>query len=98
MTPKLLCFRPYTCVVLILIITLSRPSSSQFWSVYVPCEAQYMNTVQLLLEQIDAIKRLLAASPKETTLVMASTGNCRGDARVTLGRSDTQRGRGNNQI
>ncbi|ROT85116.1 Dipeptidase 1 [Penaeus vannamei] len=47
--------------------------SAQFWSVYVPCEAQYMNTVQLLLEQIDAIKRLLAASPKETTLVMAST-------------------------
>ncbi|XP_037781900.1 dipeptidase 1-like [Penaeus monodon] len=47
--------------------------SAQFWSVYVPCEAQYMNTVQLLLEQIDAIKRLLTASPKETTLVTSST-------------------------
>ncbi|XP_047471851.1 dipeptidase 1-like isoform X2 [Penaeus chinensis] len=46
--------------------------AAQFWSVYVPCEAQYMNTVQLLLEQIDVIKRIIAASPRETKLVTSS--------------------------
>ncbi|XP_069185488.1 dipeptidase 1 isoform X2 [Procambarus clarkii] len=48
--------------------------AAQFWSVYVPCESQYLNTVQLLLEQIDVVKRMLAASPGETTLVRSSAG------------------------
>ncbi|XP_050728028.1 dipeptidase 1-like [Eriocheir sinensis] len=43
--------------------------AAQFWSVYVPCEAQYLNTVQLLLEQVDAVRRMVAASPGHTTLV-----------------------------
>ncbi|XP_071542731.1 dipeptidase 1-like [Panulirus ornatus] len=47
--------------------------AAQFWSVYVPCEAQYMNTVQLLLEQIDVIKRMIAASSHETTLVKSTS-------------------------
>ncbi|XP_069163944.1 dipeptidase 1 isoform X2 [Procambarus clarkii] len=48
--------------------------AAQFWSVYVPCEAQYLNTVQLLLEQIDVVKRMIAASPADTTLVRSSAG------------------------
>ncbi|XP_064078099.1 dipeptidase 1-like isoform X1 [Macrobrachium nipponense] len=46
--------------------------AAQFWSVYVPCQSQYKNSVQLLLEQIDVIKRMVAASPYETTLVTSS--------------------------
>ncbi|ROT70936.1 putative dipeptidase 1-like, partial [Penaeus vannamei] len=48
--------------------------AAQFWSVYVPCESQYLNTVQLLMEQIDVIKRMIAASPEETTLVTSPAG------------------------
>ncbi|XP_068247420.1 dipeptidase 1-like [Palaemon carinicauda] len=48
--------------------------SGQFWSVYVPCEAQYLNSVQLLLEQIDVVKRMIAASPRETVFVTSSSG------------------------
>ncbi|XP_071527343.1 dipeptidase 1-like isoform X2 [Panulirus ornatus] len=44
----------------------------EFWSVYVPCESQYLNTVQLLLEQIDVVKRIIAASPRDTVLVKTS--------------------------
>ncbi|KDR12256.1 Dipeptidase 1, partial [Zootermopsis nevadensis] len=32
---------------------------SQFWAAYVPCESQHLNAVQLTLEQIDLIKRLI---------------------------------------
>ncbi|XP_042215089.1 dipeptidase 1-like [Homarus americanus] len=46
--------------------------AAQFWSVYVPCESQYLNTVQLLLEQIDVVKRMIAASPDHTVLVTSS--------------------------
>jgi len=31
----------------------------QFWAAYVPCESQHLNAVQLTLEQIDVIKRLM---------------------------------------
>ncbi|XP_034944079.1 dipeptidase 1-like [Chelonus insularis] len=31
----------------------------QFWAAYVPCESQYLNAVQLTLEQVDLIKRLI---------------------------------------
>ncbi|KAK0168074.1 hypothetical protein PV327_001912 [Microctonus hyperodae] len=31
----------------------------QFWVAYVPCESQYLNAVQLTLEQVDLIKRLI---------------------------------------
>ena len=45
------------------------------WSVQVPCGAQYRNAVQLLLEQLDAIKRLLAAQSQKTRLVTSTLGN-----------------------
>ncbi|XP_047741726.1 uncharacterized protein LOC108677536 [Hyalella azteca] len=32
----------------------------QFWAVYIPCGAQFLNAVQLALEQIDLIKRIIA--------------------------------------
>lgn len=48
--------------------------AAQFWSVYVPCESQYLNTVQLLLEQIDVVKRMISISSTSTTLVHSSAG------------------------
>ncbi|XP_076029223.1 dipeptidase 1-like [Oratosquilla oratoria] len=48
--------------------------SAQFWSAYVPCESQFLNTVQLLLEQIDVIKRMLAAHTNVTTIVTTPAG------------------------
>lgn len=36
---------------------------AQFWSAYVPCKAQYKDAVQMTLEQIDAIKRLVQREP-----------------------------------
>ncbi|CAL4183886.1 unnamed protein product [Meganyctiphanes norvegica] len=48
--------------------------AAQFWSIYVPCEAQYLNTVQLLLEQVDVIKRMIAAHQKETIMVTDTSG------------------------
>ncbi|CAK9797177.1 Dipeptidase 1 [Anthophora quadrimaculata] len=31
----------------------------QFWAAYVPCDSQHLNAVQLTLEQVDLIKRLI---------------------------------------
>lgn len=31
----------------------------KFWAAYVPCDSQYLNAVQLTLEQVDLIKRLI---------------------------------------
>ncbi|CAK9827946.1 Dipeptidase 1 [Anthophora retusa] len=44
----------------------------QFWSVYVPCEAQFLDAVQLTLEQIDVVRRLAARYPKRIRLVTSS--------------------------
>nr|CAH7713258.1 unnamed protein product [Callosobruchus chinensis] len=33
---------------------------AQFWSAYVPCKAQHLDAVQVTLEQIDVIKRLVS--------------------------------------
>ncbi|XP_050713234.1 dipeptidase 1-like isoform X2 [Eriocheir sinensis] len=44
--------------------------AAQFWSVAVPCEAQYLNTVQLVLEQVDLLKRAITTfSHHHATLV-----------------------------
>lgn len=45
---------------------------AQFWSVYVPCEAQFLDAVQLTLEQIDVVRRLTAHYPKKIRLVTTS--------------------------
>jgi membrane dipeptidase len=46
----------------------------QFWSAYVPCDAQYLDAVQLTLEQIDLIKRLADLNPEHLTLVTSVKG------------------------
>lgn len=45
---------------------------AQFWSAYVPCGAQHMDAVQLTLEQIDVIKRLIELHPQHLGLVTGS--------------------------
>ncbi|XP_021940411.1 dipeptidase 1-like isoform X2 [Zootermopsis nevadensis] len=47
---------------------------AQFWSAYVPCDAQYLDAVQLTLEQIDLIKRLADLNPEHLTLVTSVKG------------------------
>lgn len=37
--------------------------SAQFWSVYVPCRAQYKDAVRSTMEQVDVVRRLVAAYP-----------------------------------
>lgn len=46
----------------------------QFWAAYVPCEAQYLNAVQLTLEQIDVIKRLIAKYPAHLKAAASADG------------------------
>ncbi|XP_034946953.1 dipeptidase 1-like isoform X2 [Chelonus insularis] len=45
---------------------------AQFWSVYVPCESQFLDAVQLTLEQIDVVRRLTAKYPSRMRLVTSS--------------------------
>nr|CAH7713257.1 unnamed protein product [Callosobruchus chinensis] len=45
---------------------------AQFWSAYVPCKAQHLDAVQVTLEQIDVIKRLVEYNSKHFALVRTS--------------------------
>ncbi|XP_044736844.1 dipeptidase 1-like [Chrysoperla carnea] len=45
---------------------------AQFWSAYVPCESQYLDAVQLTLEQIDVIKRLVNVYKRDLELVYSA--------------------------
>lgn len=42
---------------------------AQFWSAYVPCGSQYLDAVQLTLEQIDVIKRFIDLNPQHLAFV-----------------------------
>lgn len=46
----------------------------QFWAAYVPCESQHLNAVQLTLEQIDVIKRLIDKYSNFMKLATSSAG------------------------
>ena len=46
----------------------------QFWVAYTPCQAQYLNSVQLTLEQIDLIKRFINKYSDFMQLVTRSEG------------------------
>ena len=46
----------------------------QFWSAFVGCNAQFKDAVQLFIEQIDVIKRLVAAYPNDMTFVTTAAG------------------------
>ena len=41
---------------------------------YVPCEAQRLNAVQLTIEQIDLIKRLIEQYPEDLRLATSADG------------------------
>ncbi|XP_058807282.1 dipeptidase 1-like [Phymastichus coffea] len=45
---------------------------AQFWSAYVPCEAQFLDAVKLTLEQIDVVRRLSAKYARKMRLVTSS--------------------------
>ncbi|XP_077287377.1 dipeptidase 1-like [Arctopsyche grandis] len=59
--------------------------SAQFWAAYVPCAAQHKDAVQLVLEQIDVVRRLtdrynpdlvLCTTPKDIKLAHAAGRVC----------------------
>lgn len=45
---------------------------AQFWSAYVPCKAQHLDAVQITLEQIDVIQRLVELNANHLTLVRSA--------------------------
>ena len=47
--------------------------SPQFWAAYYGCSSQFKDSVQVFLEQIDLINRMVAANPDH--LVLARTAN-----------------------
>ncbi|PBC34311.1 Dipeptidase [Apis cerana cerana] len=48
--------------------------AAQFWSAYVPCSSQHLDSVQLALEQIDLIRRLVNKHPESMVLVTTAEG------------------------
>lgn len=46
---------------------------AQFWSAYVPCKAQNLDAVQITLEQIDVIRRLVDYNSQHLALVRSSS-------------------------
>ncbi|KAK1131143.1 hypothetical protein K0M31_017436 [Melipona bicolor] len=46
----------------------------EFWSAYVPCSSQHLDSVQLALEQIDLIRRLVNKHPESMVLVTTAEG------------------------
>ncbi|EDW15727.1 dipeptidase 1 [Drosophila mojavensis] len=48
--------------------------SAQFWSAYAPCSSQHLDAVQLTLEQIDLIRRLVHLYPHHMALVTSAAG------------------------
>ena len=47
---------------------------SQFWVSYVPCESQPLNAVQLTIEQIDLIKRLIEEYSEDLQIATTADG------------------------
>ncbi|KAF7994955.1 hypothetical protein HCN44_004427 [Aphidius gifuensis] len=48
--------------------------AAQFWSAYVPCSSQHLDSVQLALEQIDLIRRLVNKHSQNMILVTTAEG------------------------
>lgn len=46
----------------------------KFWVAYVNCEANYKDAVELTLDQIDVIKRLVSLNPNDLKLVTTADG------------------------
>nr|XP_022920929.1 dipeptidase 1-like isoform X2 [Onthophagus taurus] len=47
---------------------------AQFWSAYVPCKSQHLDAVQITLEQIDVIRRLVELNTQHFALVLTADG------------------------
>lgn len=66
----------------------------QFWSAYVPCSSQHLDSVQLALEQIDLIRRLVNKHPENMVLVTTAEGTHfgpRSDGYRRVNRANAQR-------
>ena len=48
--------------------------AAQFWAAYVPCESQYKNAVQMTLEQVDLIKRVVRQYSDYLSLALTAEG------------------------
>ncbi|KAF2363023.1 Renal dipeptidase family [Trinorchestia longiramus] len=46
--------------------------SAQFWAAYVPCGAQFLNAVQLTIEQLDLIRRMVDEYPEHLQIAMTA--------------------------
>lgn len=46
----------------------------KFWVAYVGCNSNYKDAVELTLDQIDVIKRLVGQNPNDLQLVTTSAG------------------------
>lgn len=49
-------------------------SAVQFWSAYAPCSSQYLNAVQVTVEQIDLIRRFVRLYPQHMSFVTSADG------------------------
>ncbi|KAJ8897500.1 hypothetical protein PR048_002847 [Dryococelus australis] len=58
----------------------------QFWSAYIPCSTQHLDAVQLALEQIDVIRRLVDKYPVYMTLVTTAKEKVGPESRWLLAR------------
>ncbi|KAL6263232.1 hypothetical protein P5V15_006033 [Pogonomyrmex californicus] len=54
----------------------------QFWAAYVPCESQHLNAVQLTLEQVDLIKRLIEKYSQHMQFAASSRGEYSSPGRI----------------
>ena len=54
--------------------------SFQLWVAYAPCSAQHKDAVQVTLEQIDLIKRMVEAYPNQLQLVKTADGELKPDS------------------
>lgn len=50
------------------------PRLFQFWSAYVPCGAQYLDAVQIALEQVDTVRRMVSRYPSYTAFATSARG------------------------
>lgn len=57
-----------------LFVFLQQQQQQQFWSAYAPCSSQHLDAVQLTLEQIDLIRRLVNLYPQHMALVTTADG------------------------
>lgn len=56
------------------IITLNLHTRFQFWVAYVSCQSNHKDAVELTLDQIDSLKRLIAQNPEHMRLVTTADG------------------------